>query len=163
MRLTLPNLVFVLIVVIAAFWWLLRDNSEAEVRAAHEELIRLIDKSENDDGGISVLEVRALQLLFADPSEISGDPEGLSGSYSPEELVRIVLAIRESFETIELTNSEPVISFPADDDGTAEFTATLLASGAEDVTEQRVVTSRMRRVDGDWQFYRFDLVEGSGP
>ena len=163
MQLSVRNLVVILVVVAGASWWLLRDNSEAEVRGAHQELIRILNKSGEGDEDISVLSARSLQGLFANSSEVSGDVEGLAGTYSPEQLLGLVVRVRSVFEVIDVSITEPVISFPGPDDATAEFSAVLSGQGKlagfEALSEARTVTTRMRRTDGDWQFYEFVLVE----
>ena len=166
MRLTLPNLIVLLIVIGTGAWWLLGDDDEAQVRAAHAELVGLLDKSA-DEEGISVRRIRALQTLFAANTTVSGAADGLAGSYAPDDIVRIVLAGHERYQRIDLSFTEPVVSFPSQDAATAGFTAVLTAyvnpSEAPELSETRAVTSRMQRVDDDWVFTGFVLAEEAGP
>lgn len=147
-------------VIAAASWWLLRDDDERLILAAHEDLIRLLRKSE-DDEAISLLDVRALQALFASRCEVSGDDEGFSGNYSAEDMVRMILGVKAQFRSIDLSISEPVIMFSGDDEATAEFSAVLNGSqayqGSENVIETRDIRSRLRYEDGNWRFAGFIL------
>jgi len=155
-----PYLALMLVLVVGAAWWLMRPDAESRVRDAHEELRRLLIRS-GDEGNASLLSARALQGLFADSCEVSGDAEALTGTYSRDEMVGTIIRVRGIFESIELTFGELEIEFPADDDAVAEFPAVLVGrsaqAGFEDISETRRVTSRMRNVEGSWLFYAFRL------
>lgn len=155
-------LALVLVPLILAGWWILRDDPEAEIRFAHEELIRLIGKAEQDPE-LSILEIRSLQNLFADSCVVAGDAETLQGTYSAEEMIRTILSVQTLFHSIELTFTELEIAFPNTDEAVIRFTAGLTGrskiEGEEEVNETRDVVSRMRELDGDWRFSAFQLTE----
>lgn len=148
--------------VAALTWWFLHDDPEERVRHAHEELVRLVSKSGEDANSTSILNARALQKLFADPSLVSGDAESLVGTYSPEEMVRTVISVQALFSSIDLTLGELTIGFPSPDEAVIRFQASLDGQseidGHRDVVETRDVTSRMREIDGNWLFTGFQFA-----
>jgi hypothetical protein len=155
-------LVLVLVPLILAGWWILRDDPEAAIRSAHEELVRLIGKAEQDPE-LSILDIRSLQNLFAGSSVVTGDAETLQGTYSAEEMIRTIFSVQTLFHSIELTLTELEIEFPNADEAVIRFTADLTGrstiEGEEEVSETRDVVSRMLELDGDWRFSAFHLTE----
>ena len=160
---SIRSVAIVLVLFIAAAWWLLRADPEAEVRNAHRELAELLNKPEGDPDPLSILEIRALQHLFAETCVVTGAARGLLGQYSPEQMVGTIVRVHELFDSIDLRFSEPSISFPADDEAVAVFSAELSAASGrdavEDVIEARAVTTRMHEIDGSWAFYEINLAE----
>ena len=163
--LSIRNLMVLVAVLAGAWWWLLRDDPEARVRNAHEELIRLVNTAEE---GMTLLNVRALQALFAPTIVVFGDADTLADTYTPEQLVATILGVTGRFDSIDLTISRPAIeksSIAADDEAVSRFSAMLTASsaieGLAEVAETRRVVSRMRKIDGDWRFAEFSLMKPS--
>ncbi|HUF72970.1 MAG TPA: hypothetical protein VMR74_08740 [Gammaproteobacteria bacterium] len=157
-----PYLIGVLLITIIGVWWLLGEDPEARVREAHADLVQFLSKSEGDsDGSLSVLQLRALEALFAGTCDVSGDAEGLAGSYSPQELVGLIIRVRSAMTSVELQLGEITIEFPQEDVAVARFSASLdgLDSNGERRVQAREVESRMRDVDGAWQFVSFTLAE----
>ncbi len=157
----------ILVLLSAAAWWFLHDNPEAEVRNAHQELTRLLSKTEGDPGSTMILNARLLQGLFADTCEVTGDAEMLAGSYTSEEMVSTIIRVQAIFHSIELTFHELEVEFPAADDAIIHFTAVLIGqskmTGEDKAGETREVVSRMRKVDGKWLFTEFRLAEVVSP
>lgn len=155
-------LIPILILIAGATWWVLRPDDEARVRQAHAELGQLLNKVESDTSTASILDFRALQNLFADICEVTGDADALAGTHSPEEMASTIVRVRELFTTIDLTFGELRLAFPVEGEAVAEFTAVLVAKSDFDeigeVAETRNVTSRLRNVDGSWLFTGFHLV-----
>ena len=153
----------VLILVIAVAWWFLREDPEAEVRNAHQELARLLSKAEGEAGSSTIINARILQSMFADNCQVTGDAEMLAGSYTPEQMVSTIVRVQGAFLRIDLTFHELVIEFPAEDDAVANFTAVLVGQlqmeGEGEAGETRKVTSRMRKVEGKWLFAEFRLAK----
>ena len=139
------------------------EDPEAEVRNAHQELTRLLSKTEGEPGGTMILNARILQSMFADTCEFAGDAEMLAGSYTPEEMVSTIIQVRGIFLSIDLTFHELEIEFPAADDAIVHFTAVLVGrssvEGEEEAAETRAVVSRMRKVEGTWLFSEFKLAK----
>lgn len=161
-RWTVPIIVLPLIV---AGWWFLQADPEAEIVSAHQTLARLISKGEDDGGGPSILETRALQNLFGDTCVVTGDAVTLAGSYAPEEMVRTILGLRARLSSVTLTFNELTVEFPASNEAVATFVAMVegrsLRESEEHIVERRDVVSRMRQVDGDWRFFEFHLTSYS--
>lgn len=157
------NAVLTLLLVAGAAWWFLQEDPEAQVLRAHEDLVRLVSKAEGDPDAPSILDVQALRGLFAETCRVSGDADMLVGSYSSDMLIGRILQVQALFYSLDLTIYDLVIEFPAADDALATFSALLegrsMIDGEEEVTESRTVTSRLRRGDGDWLFYDFQLTE----
>lgn len=149
------------LLIVAAAWWLLGNDSAAEVRAAHADLARVLSKSGEGDDGLSVLQLRSLESMFAEELVVAGDANGLSASYSPEEIVGLIVRVRSVFASVELELGELTVELPAPDRAVATFRAGLSGreSDGELVREARSVVSRMRHVDGDWRFTEFVLSE----
>jgi hypothetical protein len=161
-----PHYVALILILIAgAAWWLLSQDVEAQIYEAHRELARLVNKTEDEGSMPSVLDTLKIQVLFADRCEVSGDADQLIGAYTPDEMAGLIIRARGLFRTIELSFSEIVIELRADDDAIARFMAELRASGdldaSAEVHETRSVTSRLRKIDGDWRFseLKFALPE----
>lgn len=151
----------VLVLLAAGVWWWLGDDPEDHVRDAHATLERLLSKAEDDtDGSIPIMQLRELQRLFAETCSLSGDAGALGGSYSPEALVGLVVRVRGAVRRVELEFGELTIDFPSDDVAVTRFSASLdgLEISGEPLREARQVESRMREVDGDWQFVSFDFA-----
>lgn len=160
---SIRNAILVLLLVSGAAWWFLQEDAEAEVRHAHEELVRLVSKAEGDSDTPSVFDVQALRGLFAETAEISGDADVLVGSYSTDAMVGRIVQVKGIFHSIDLTIHDLVIEFPSADDAIASFSAVLVGrsmiDGEEEVDEARSVTSRLRKVEGDWVFSEFLLTD----
>lgn len=71
----------VLVIAIGALGagWLLRDNAEAEVRQAHAELARLLNKFEGDATNPRLMSARVLQGLFAETCSVTSRMEKADG------------------------------------------------------------------------------------
>ena len=157
------NVLVILILLSAAAWWFFHEDPEAEVRDAHQELTRLLSKTEGEASSTMIFNARALQSMFADTCEVTGDAEMLAGSYTPEEMVSTIIRVQGMFLSIDLTFHELVIEFPAADDAIVNFAAVLvgqsLMEGEEKAGETRHVISRMRKVEGKWLFAEFRLAK----
>jgi len=151
----------ILVLLSAAVWWLFHEDPEAEVRNAHQELARLLSKTEGEASSTMIFNARVLQSMFADTCEVTGDAEMFGGSYAPEEMVSTIIRVQGLFLSIDLTFHELVIEFPAADDAIVNFTAVLVGrsmmEGEEEAAETREVISRMRMVEGKWLFAEFRL------
>ena len=155
-------IIIVLLAVVA--WWFLHEDPEAEVRDAHQELSRLLSKTEGDASTTTtIFNARALQGMFANSCEVTGDAEMFAGRYTPEEMVSLIIQVQGVFLNVELTFHELEIEFPAADDAIANFTAVLVGKsvieGEEEAAETRAVVSRMHKVEGDWLFAEFKLAK----
>ncbi len=159
------NVIAVLILLSAAAWWFLHEDPEAEVHSAHQELTRLLSKTEGEASSSMIVNARVLQSIFADSCEVTGDAEMLAGRYTPEEMVSTIFQVQGMFLSIDLTFQELVIAFPAADDAITNFTAVLVGrslmegEGEVGVGETREVISRMRKVEGTWLFTEFNLAK----
>ena len=162
---SLRSLALIAVVVLAAAWWYLSDDPETRVRNAHLELVGVFNKADGDTGTLSLLQIQAIRALFADTCVVSGDAGAQGGRFSPEEMARSIVSLRQAFRSIELTSTEPTIAFPADDEAVSEFSATLVAAGGNfdpgEIAYTRHVTSRMRNVDGEWLFAEIHLTESA--
>ena len=160
-RMSLRNLALIGTFILALAWWYLREDPQTRVRNAHVALASAMSKTDADSGELSLLQVQGLRRLFAEFCVVSGDAGAQVGRFSPEEMVRNVIRLREFFDAVELTYTEPEIRFPADDEALAEFTVTVDASartrGGQDVLETLTVRSEMRNIDGDWVFSGFHV------
>lgn len=149
-------LALVCIVLAAIAWWVFSADPQDEVRNAHSELAAFIDKTSEDGDTLSVLDIRALQSLFADACVVSGDADALAGTCAPEEIAALVMRARVAFATIDLSLGELQIGFPAEGEAVTEFTATLHAGSASEAPgefiESRLVRSTMHDIDGAWRF-----------
>ena len=156
------NVIVILILLSAGAWWFLHEDPEAEVRNAHQELTRLLSKTEGEASSTMIFNARVLQSMFADTCEVTGDAEMLGGSYTPEEMVSTIIRVQGIFLSIDLTFHELEIEFPAADDAIVNFTAVLVGrskmEGEEEAAETREVISRMRKVEGKWLFAEFRLA-----
>ena len=157
------NAILVLLVASGAGWWFLHEDAEAQVRNAHEELVRLVSKAEGDSDAPSIFDIQALRGLFSESCEVSGDADVFVGNYSSETMVGRILQVQALFQSIDLSIQDLEVEFPAADAAIGTFSAVLVGrsmiDGEEDVAETRAVTSRMQRVEGDWRFSEFRLVE----
>jgi len=157
------NVLVIFILLSVAAWWFLHEDPEAEVRDAHQELTRLLSKTEGEASSTMIFNARLLQNMFADTCEVTGDVEMLAGSYTPEEMVSTIIRVQGMFLSIDLTFHELVIEFPAADDAIVNFTAVLVGrtkmEGEEEAAETREVISRMRKVEDKWLFAEFSLAK----
>ena len=147
-----------------AAWWLLHEDAETKIRRAHEELNLLLNKEEGQASSAPIFNARTLRDMFADACSVTGDAEVFTGIYTPEDMVGTIIQVQALFQRIELTFSELEVEFSAADDARVRFSAVLAAqrSAGAQVDEVRDVISRMRKVDGNWLFAEFNLVELSG-
>ena len=152
----------ILVLLSAVGWWFFHESPEAEIRDAHQELTRLLSKTEGDASRTTILNAALLKSMFADNCEVTGDAEMLAGSYSPEEMVSTIIRVQGIFLSIDLTFHDLMIGFPAEDDAITKFTAVLVGQsqieGEEKAAETREVISRMRKVEGKWLFAKFSLA-----
>lgn len=157
------NAIVIFVLLAAAAWWFFHDDPDAEVRHAHQELARLLSKTEGESGSSVIINARVLQSMFADTCEVTGDAEMFAGSYTREEMVSTIVRVQALFLSIDLTFHDPVTDFPAADDAITNFTAVLVGrstmEGEEEAAETRLVSSRMREVEGKWLFTEFRLAK----
>ncbi len=157
------NVIVIFVLLAGAAWWFLHEDPEAEVRDAHQELSRLLSKSEGEASSTVIINARILQNMFADTCDVIGDAEMLVGRYTPEEMASTIIRIQGLFLSIDLTFHDLVIEFPAADDAIAHFTAVLVGQvqmeGEEEFGETREVISRMRKVQDKWLFAEFRLAQ----
>lgn len=157
------NVIVISVLLLAAAWWFLHEDPEAEVRDAHQELTRLLSKTEGEATGAMLVDARVLQGMFADTCDVTGDAEMLAGSYTPEEMVSTIIQVQGMFLSIDLTFHELVIEFPATDDAIVNFTAVLVGrskiEGEEAAAETREVVSRLQKIEGKWHFAEFRLAQ----
>ena len=155
--------IVILVLLSAAAWWNLHEDPEAEVRDAHQELSRLLSKSEGEAGSAMIINARVIQSMFADTCVVSGDTEMLVGSYTPKEMAATIIRVQGIFLSIDLTFRDLAIEFLAADDAVANFTAVLVGQaqmkGEEEASETRQVVSRMRKVEDKWLFAEFTLAQ----
>lgn len=101
--------------------------------------------------------------MFADTCDIIGDADMLVGSYTPEEMTSTIIRLQGIFLRKDLTFHDLVIEFPAANDAIAHFTALLVGQvqmdGEEEFGETREVISRMRKIQDNWLFAEFRLVQ----
>ena len=159
------NVIVIVILFAAAVWWFVHEDPEAEVRDAHQELTRLLSKTEGEASSSMILNARVLQSMFADTCEVTGDAEMLVGRYTSEEMASTIFQVQAMFHSIDLTFHELEIEFPAADDAIVNFTAVLIGKslmegeGLVEAGETRAVISRMRKVEGKWLFAGFKLAK----
>ena len=157
-----PGFIVILLIAALGAWWLLHDGAEARVREAHAELLQFLNKTGPEtDEGISIMQLRGLQDRFGPLCTVSGDSAPITGSYAPQEIVNLMVAVRTSFRTIDLRFGDIRIEFPSDATAVAHFPAELVAvdPGGERYAEMRAVESRMQEIDGVWKFVAFELTE----
>ena len=156
------NVIVILVLLAALAWWFLHEDPEAEVRHAHQELARLLSKTEGEASNTMIFNAAVLKGMFADTCEVTGDAEMLAGSHTPEAMVSTIIQLQAMFLSVDLTFHELVIEFPAADVALVNFTAVLvgksLIEGEEEAAETRKVVSRMRKAEGTWQFSEFNLA-----
>ena len=159
----LGSLLLIVVPVTILAWWLFNENPEREVRDAHASLVRLVSKSADDANSRALLNARAFQSLFADTCEVSGDAGRFVDTYSPEEMFRTVAALQARFDSVALVFGELTIAFPASDEASVSFIATVegrtLNRDSDNVVQSRAVVSRMSRIDGDWLFTGFQFAD----
>ena len=157
------QIIALLVAVIGIGWWLFADNDEEQIRAAHETLIELLNKTEAEGDVATLLDARALQGLFAETCVVSGDADAIGGTYTGQQLASTVLQVKALFESIEITPSEFTIELLSDTAAEVQFSATLtgisVVEDRQQVVESRQVFSRMDKIDGEWRFSGFRLVE----
>ena len=154
-------LILLLVLIAGALWWLLSGSPEERVRAAHQELAERLSKTGDDSQTPTIRDVLAYQAMFAEQVTLVGEAGDLGGSYTPEDMAGLIVRVRAIFESIELSFTDPIIDFPAEDTAVTRFTAEAVISPTlqeiTDGTETRAVTSRMQLVEGDWLFTHFEL------
>jgi len=155
------NVIVLLVLLAAAAWWFLREDPEAEVRKAHQELSRLLSKDEGQTTAAILLDAHKLKGLFAESCRIRGAAGSLVRDYTPDEMVSTALQIQGQFHSVSLTFDELLVEFPETNIAFARFTAVLVGQskieGDEEVAETREVASRLQRSNGDWLFVEFQL------
>ena len=74
------NVLIIIILLSAATWWFLHEDPEAEVRDAHQELSRLLSKTEGAASNTTILSAAVLMSMFAATCEVAGDAEMLASA-----------------------------------------------------------------------------------
>jgi len=157
------GLILVLLLCAIGAWWFLHDDPESRVRDAHEALRSLLLKEAGESPAAALVGARSLQNLFAEETSLTGDAGSFGGQYTPQELAATAMRMRELFSAIDLEFETLEVRLQTPDEAVGEFSATLTATrrsgagGDPDVREFRRVTSRLRRLDGDWRFFRFEF------
>lgn len=158
----LPHILLLLALVAALAFWLLRDDSEAQVRQAHADLAEFFFTADEDSTtNLSVLDLRRLQSLFAEDVSVIGEPDDFTASYTRSEIVGLIVDLRGSFVRSELRLQDLGVEFPEPDLAVVRFAATMEAvfRDGDRLLEAMEVESRMRDVDGRWQFFSFEISQ----
>jgi hypothetical protein len=153
---------WVLVITLLALvgWWLLRPSPEDRIRATHQNLEMLLRKTNEDAPTPSILDVLAFQALFAEQVRVTGDD--LRGSYTAEDMARLIVRARASYRTLDPAFGELAITLLAPDLATATFDAVLDATpgnGDAPFREQRHVTTELWQVEGNWVISAIELAQ----
>lgn len=158
--------VILLVTLAGVAWWLFPKDAAAEIRDAHQDLARMMSKSEDETSNATLLNAFALQAKFANTCTVRGAADMFVGSYTPEQMAGTILQVRGLFRSVDLNFHGLEIDLPADDEATISFTARVTVQyrteGIADASEIREVVSRMEKVEGDWRFAAFNLARVSG-
>jgi hypothetical protein len=154
---------FVLLAGILAVYYLL-PSEEKKVRKRFDLLSQYVTKEPGEDLFSMANRVKNIGSLFANPSEfkIEGDPfYSFSGSYSREEVSAYALRGRSYFSRLSLTFHDLKIEFPERETASVSFTARLTGKsmGGEEVDEPREMRSVLKKVEKNWLFSGFEVVE----
>ncbi len=159
------NVIVISVLLLAAAWWFLHEDPEAEIREAHQVLAGLLSKTDGEATGTMLVDARLLQGLFDESCEVTGDAEMFVGSYTREEMVSTIIQVQAMFTSIDLTFHELVIEFPTTDEALVKSTAVLAGRSTmtegEEAAETRDVVSRLINIEGEWLFSEFQLLKVS--
>ena len=154
---------FVVLAGILTVYYLL-PSEEKKVRKRFDLLSRYVSKEPGEDLLSMAARVKNIGSLFSNPNEfkIEGDPfYSFSGSYSREEVSAYALRGRAYFSKLSLKFSDLKIEFPEADAARVSFTARLTGKsmGGEDVDEPREMRSILKKIEKNWLFSVFEVVE----
>jgi hypothetical protein len=154
---------FVLLAGILAVYYLL-PSEEKKVKKRFDLLSQYVSKEPGEDLFSMANRVKNIGSLFADPSEfkVEGDPfYSFSGSYSRGEISAYALRGRSYFSRLSLKFHDLKIEFPESGTARVDFTARLTGKsmGGEDVDEPREMRSVLKKVEKNWLFSGFEVVE----
>jgi len=91
------NVIAVLILLSAAAWWFLYEDPEAEVHSAHQELMRLLSKTQGKASSSMIVTARVLQSIFADSCEVVATPRCSQDAIRPKKWSAPSSRCRECF------------------------------------------------------------------
>jgi hypothetical protein len=152
--------VAVILAAVMVFRYLL-PSAERQVVRQFGRLSESVAKSPDEKPFEMTRKMRRLRALFNDPCEFSSHLDVLTGTYSPEELSALAVRGRAQFSRLELTFYDLDVEFPEERTAKVMLTATLrghLVNG-DAANETREMESTLRKVEGDWVFSAFQVVE----
>ena len=147
------------LVVAAGLWWLRRAPSpEARIEAQLRTLCERVGRKADEKAAQTALKSLSLSSLFANPVEIRGEAGPVAGRHAPRDLAALILRYRVASGTVDLSYTDLSVEVQSPEEASARFTARLRGGSDGPGDTYREVTARLRRVEDEWVFSQFNVV-----
>ena len=147
---TLIQIGAVLLIILAI---LLIPSDRRKIRKQFKRLADLAQKEQNESVFKGARKASAISELLTNPSEIVGNINFLSGTYSRREATQVIIAARTQLNAFRLSFQDMTIDFPQKNIATVSVVARLDASlSGETYAEMRKLECRMHKVGKHWLF-----------
>ena len=139
----------------------LSQSDERRVRTQFDRLSEWVSKESGESVFTTSHKMKSIATLFADPCEFKADVISFTGSYTPEEVSRFTAQGRFYFSELSLKFYDLKIDFIEEGRANVTLTATLKGrtKGGEDVDATHEVVSLLTKVDDQWLFSQFEVIE----
>ena len=159
MKYLLVALLIGIVGILAAF--LLFPSEEKKVKKRFTLLSEQLSKNSGENTFIMASKIKGISALFGENCNFTVSDYSLSGNYTREEISGIALRGRAHFSTLGLKFSDLKVSFPEKELVQVNLTARLAGKSVygEHVDETREVICLLKKVEKNWLFISFGVVE----
>jgi len=152
--------VFMLVLGILVIWHFFPDE-EKKVRRQFDLLGEYASKTAVENPLAAASRAQKIVSLFANPCEMRVPFAHLDGAYHHQEIGATAAAARSRFSELSLRFDDGTVLFPEKDLAEVQVTGRLTGkqTHGDRVGETRELHCRLQKLEGQWLFYKLEVVE----
>ena len=152
--------VLILALGILAIWRLFPDE-EKKVRKQFDHLGEYASKAGNENPLATASKIQKFVSLFTDPCEVKVPFYALAGKYNHQEIGAYTAGARSRYSELSFRFDDFAVLFPEKELAEVKVTGRLTGKqiSGERVDETRELQCLFKKLEGQWLFYRFEIVE----
>lgn len=152
--------VLILALGILAIWRFFPDE-EKKVRKQFDRFGEYASKAGDENPLATASKIKKVISLFTDPCEVEIPFTALAGKYNHQEIGAYAAGFRSRFSELSFRFDDFTVLFPEKEVAEVEVTGRLTGKqiNGERVNETRELQCLLKKLEGQWLFYRFEVVE----
>jgi len=154
------KLAILLILCIAATVYFLLPNDEKQIRNNLDSLAKYCSTAREEAALVGIKKVALAAKLCQDPCDIEIESRSIARSFTKKDLTDHLLMMKRTMPDTHFSFHDTVIEFPAEN--SASLTSTLSLTGQiedEHYTDAYEFDINLKKIDGDWLFSSFSVIE----